>query len=1353
MTVDHDIKVLTERGDDLVGKARYQDAVKPFDKATKLLEERRGKLDESTLNSREQLADTLMSAGDIVGATNCHLEIVKRTLENLQRCQSLSGSKNSVISAAQKRHLDAQRRLADTYLANNDYGKAISTYQAIVDTEARKPMEDVIKDRVDLTSALFGSGSDRNIMKAVNVNIETLDRAEQSLGRNHIETVRVRFNLAKELFNLKKYNDASTRCLELLDILQAGRYKGGEESDHLECLKDTKKLLRNCSAKIVLQEEDSKRRIAQEKETAMEKEKANAERRATEAKRRAAEQVNKGRETKRQVDKEIEAIKKATQTEWKEKGRTDPKHRNQDPPATQKERQTRKFDDAARTTRDRPSSSGQEAQDESNSRRQSDVRKKASSPINTSSPSPKSDKRAPNTPQSPKRSLPKVDSVSDRPRAKDTSKDDSARSTRNEQAKHQSSASTVSQSPSLTKERLRELDRKYSTSGPLGSKVLSKDSLAIESKADLPKRPQSASAVIRGSDRTEERSEQSNRRHPSRNELIERSQSATPDKGRRSSSTVSRSPDLIRKKPSELERVSPTRNEKARTTTPDQRLQEKAEARKAQPAPESGVTREVGIPDQKHEQVDSKRKKVSDNSKSVQESQTPDRSAGANRWASAGEQYRESNWLETPVGGSKRRSEQLPSVSEPSERQDSEGKVHSNRTHPGDERVSRTVSAPSITITEHSSSRYAVKRKDNQEPPIVEVESRVKIEGERPTSSHSNYEVASLTSNTGRKREPRSASTDSRRFRRSSETPKDTDRTSPQILGSKDSVSNVDQAEDSKKPDQVQQAVDQSSRTCAPSLNVSADDTSKSARKPPSSYKDPFFPTLEETQKATPESPKDLVSAPPKSDRAQPENVFGGEPQNDDNTSASKAARDKQLQSEIPSEPLPIFQTDTLVTGAAEWTVPGGWHRDFDEPDPDKKARRARSNERIKSDKLRVSQAHNVSHRRTSSVDLPRQSVPTQDETSMQDDRSPAEVGVDEWFENLRENAHVFLDKYQDDSYKETKAERRVKIAVIDSGVARKSTKGRVPGLLKGPKIKRGTELHPSLPWDTDTKGHGTHAAGLILDVCPYAHVYVYRVCEGNEPIEKQHVADAITDAVKKKVDIISMSLGWQLNDNDALDASIQRAREQKVLLFAASSNEGIWAKSGMAYPARAMEVIAVDSANAAGRPSNFNPFGIGGRSRFTVPGERIRSTWPVDLPTEERDPGFKRLTGTSCATPIAAGIAGLLLEFSRQRPMCFDPRIERWLKRVEDMRLVLEKLLSRPSGKDSLGNMHLNLNPTKLFCRDSEFPEGGDWAERRSPRLEAAYSIAKILNREHGGGIGFEMDKEVDKEVIRRHQ
>ena len=964
MTVDHDIKVLTERGDDLVGKARYQDAVKPFDKATKLLEERRGKLDESTLNSRERLADTLMSAGDIVGATNCHLEIVKRTLENLQRCQSLSGSKNSVISAAQKRHLDAQRRLADTYLANNDYGKAISTYQAIVDTETRKPMEDVIKDRVDLTSALFGSGSDRNIMKAVNVNIETLDRAEQSLGRNHIETVKVRFNLAKELFNLKKYNDASTRCLELLDILQADRYKGGEESDHLECLKDTKKLLRNCSAKIVLQEEDSKRRIAQEKETAMEKEKANAERRAAEAKRRAAEQVNEGRETKRQVDKEIEAIKKATQTEWKEKGRTDPKHRNQDPPATQKK--------------------------ESNSRRQSDVRKKVSSPINPSSPSPKSDKRAPNTPQSPKRSLPKVESVSDRPRAKDTSKDDSARSTRNEQAKHQSSASTVSQSPSLTKEKLRELDRKYSTSGPLGSKVLSKDSLAIESKTDLPKRLRSASVVIRGSDRTEERSEQSNRRHSSRNELIERSQSATPDKGRRSSSTVSRSPDLIRKKPSELERVSPTRNGKARTTTPGQKLQEKAEARKAQPAPESGVTREVGIPDQKHEQVDSKRKKVSDNSKSVQESQTPDRPAGANRRASAGEQYRESNWLETPVGGSKRRSEQLPSVSEPSERQDSEGKVHSNRTHPGDERVSRTVSAPSIRITEHSSSRYAVKRKDNQEPPIVDVESRFKIEGERPTSSHSNYEVASLASNTGRKREPRSASTDSRRVRRSSETPKDTDRTSAQILGSKDSVSNVDQAEDSKTPDQVQQAVDQSSRTCAPSLNVSADDTSKSARKPPSSYKDLFFPTLEEIQKATPESPKDVVSASPKSDRAQPENAFGGEPQNDDNTSASKAARDKQLQSEIPSEPLPIFQTDTSVTGAAEWTVPGGWHRDFDEPDPDKKARRARSNERIKSDKLRVSQAHNVSHRRTSSVDLPRQSVPTQDETSMQDDRSPA---------------------------------------------------------------------------------------------------------------------------------------------------------------------------------------------------------------------------------------------------------------------------------------------------------------------------------------------------------------------------
>jgi colicin import membrane protein len=761
MTGDHDIEVLTERGDDLVSQARYQDAVKPFEKATKLLEERRGRLDESTLNSRERLADTLMSAGDLAGATDCHLEIVKRTLENLRQYQSLRRPENGVISAAQKRHLDAQRRLADTYLIDRNYGKAISTYQAIVDTEARKSLEDVIKDRVDLASALFESSSDRNIMEAVNLNIETLHRAEQSLGRSHIETAKVRFNLAKELFILKKYNDAATRCVELLDILQAGRYRGGEEFDHLECLRDTKKLLKNCSARIALQEEDTRRQIAQEKKTAMEKEKAKVERQAAEARRRAAEQVREGKEIRKQVDKGIEAIKKATENEWKGKERSDPKGRSQDPPVTwKKDSQARNFDDSARTTRGSPNSGGRETKGEVNSQRQSDIRKKAPSPTDSSRASPTPDKRTSDTPKSPARSPSKAESVSDRPRMKDTPKDSSARSLRTEPPKHRRSASVVSQPSGLTGENLKELDRKNSSFDRLRSKDLLKSSLATESKTEPPTRPRSASATIHSSDRTEQRPKQSERRNSSRSEVIERSQSATPDKGRRPPSAASRYSDRTGKKVIELERVSSIRSDKSRTTPLDRKGEGKTEAKKAQaPSKPEGT---VVIQDKKRERGDDKEKAGSDSS-TAWRPQTPDDSARASRRGSVDGERRDSDSLKTLVGRSKRRSEQLSPTSETNERQDSEPKVTSNRARPRDERVSRTVSAPSITVTEPAPSRHAAKRKQDQEQPIVDVEAPIKTERERPKSSQSNYEVASSTSDTARKRQSRSASTGSRK--------------------------------------------------------------------------------------------------------------------------------------------------------------------------------------------------------------------------------------------------------------------------------------------------------------------------------------------------------------------------------------------------------------------------------------------------------------------------------------------------------------------------------------------------------------------------------------------------------------
>jgi len=80
-----------------------------------------------------------------------------------------------------------------------------------------------------------------------------------------------------------------------------------------------------------------------------------------------------------------------------------------------------------------------------------------------------------------------------------------------------------------------------------------------------------------------------------------------------------------------------------------------------------------------------------------------------------------------------------------------------------------------------------------------------------------------------------------------------------------------------------------------------------------------------------------------------------------------------------------------------------------------------------------------------------------------------------------------------------------------------------------------------------------------------------------DDSIDQKAVNDAIVYAVKKGADIISISLGWKYDDG-YLKTALLYAQEKHVLAFAATSNDGIRDLSGMMYPARAHNVINVDS-------------------------------------------------------------------------------------------------------------------------------------------------------------------------------
>ena len=132
-------------------------------------------------------------------------------------------------------------------------------------------------------------------------------------------------------------------------------------------------------------------------------------------------------------------------------------------------------------------------------------------------------------------------------------------------------------------------------------------------------------------------------------------------------------------------------------------------------------------------------------------------------------------------------------------------------------------------------------------------------------------------------------------------------------------------------------------------------------------------------------------------------------------------------------------------------------------------------------------------------------------------------------------------------------------------------------------------------------------------------------------------------------VDIISMSLGFdrempvggRLVISNAISDAL-RARDQRILFFAAAANEG--GNQPEMFPANHPHVISIRGTDDKGWLQRFNPpKGFTGLNCFMalvqdVPGAGLSRDGGVEV--------FK--SGTSVSTPIAAGIAGILLSYVR---------------------------------------------------------------------------------------------------------
>ncbi|KAM0436593.1 hypothetical protein ACHAPT_002301 [Fusarium lateritium] len=215
-----------------------------------------------------------------------------------------------------------------------------------------------------------------------------------------------------------------------------------------------------------------------------------------------------------------------------------------------------------------------------------------------------------------------------------------------------------------------------------------------------------------------------------------------------------------------------------------------------------------------------------------------------------------------------------------------------------------------------------------------------------------------------------------------------------------------------------------------------------------------------------------------------------------------------------------------------------------------------------------------------------------------------------------------------------------IKVALIDDGVDVRQFGGEVvpPGW---PPVKPTSN---GKPWYHSEGGHGTSMAKMIIKMCPRVRLMVAKL-EGKDPATSvdsaANAAAAVEWAIKQRVDIISMS--WSLvrtNENrkgiDELDKQIQRAANEKILLYCAAADKGRYDDHVELYP-RDSDTKVIRLVGSAKESGGESEFVHADRVDYLFPGEAIHE--------------LNGCQGSSAAAALAAGLAALILWCFQQSP------------------------------------------------------------------------------------------------------
>jgi subtilisin family serine protease len=211
-----------------------------------------------------------------------------------------------------------------------------------------------------------------------------------------------------------------------------------------------------------------------------------------------------------------------------------------------------------------------------------------------------------------------------------------------------------------------------------------------------------------------------------------------------------------------------------------------------------------------------------------------------------------------------------------------------------------------------------------------------------------------------------------------------------------------------------------------------------------------------------------------------------------------------------------------------------------------------------------------------------------------------------------------------------------------------------------------------------DGHGHGTHCVGTScgpreLDEGPgygvayEADVYAGKVLNNAGSGADGGILSGIDWAITNGCAVVSMSLGAATQPGQAYSRTFERvakrALERGTLIIAAAGNESD-RRTGrinpVGHPANCPSIMSVSAVDSAGQMAWFSCGTVDdiGAVDLTGPGFDVYSSWPLPL-------RYKRISGTSMATPHAAGVAALIAQATGSRGLELWARLAQTARRL----------------------------------------------------------------------------------------